>query len=57
MVSTSAVAQVTNSTAIAAMIPRGTLRSGWAVSSAANGTPSTARKNQMANGMAAQMPR
>ena len=49
--------QVTNSTAMPAMMPRGTLRSGLAVSSAASGTPSIARKNQMANGMAAQMPR
>ena len=51
------VTQVMISTVIAAMMPRGTLRSGLAVSSAASGTPSTARKNQMANGMAAQMPR
>jgi hypothetical protein len=33
---------------IAAMIPLGTLRSGSLASSAASGTPSTARKNQIA---------
>ena len=46
-----------SSTAIAAMMPRGTFRSASAVSSAASGTPSTARKNQIAKGIADQMPR
>lgn len=38
------------------MIPRGTSRSGSVASSAASGTPSMARKNQMANGSAAHTP-
>ncbi len=42
--------------AIATMIPRGIDLAGSAVSSAASGTPSTARKNQIANGRAAQTP-
>ena len=41
---------------IAAISPRGMSRLGSRVSSAASGTPSTARKNQIANGNAAQMP-
>ena len=41
---------------IAAMSPRGMSRLGSRVSSAASGTPSTARKNQIANGNAAQTP-
>ena len=36
--------------------PRGMSRLGSRVSSAASGTPSIARKNQIANGNAAQMP-
>ena len=46
--SSSIAAALTSSSAIAAMIPRGTLRSGSAASSAASGTPSMARKNQIA---------
>ena len=46
----------TTSRPIAAMIPRGIDRAGSLASSAASGTLSTARKNQMANGKAAQMP-
>jgi hypothetical protein len=38
---------------IAAMIPRGMLRAGSLAASAASGTLSTARKNQMAKGKAA----
>ena len=41
---------------IAAISPRGMSRFGSRVSSAASGTPSTARKNQIANGNAAQIP-
>ena len=37
----------TSRTPIAAMMPRGMSRFGSLVSSAASGTPSTARKNQM----------
>ena len=50
-------APVTSSSSIATMMPFGTFFSGSLASSAASGTPSTARKNQIANGMAAQMPR
>ena len=39
-----------------AIRPRGMSRLGSSVSSAASGTPSMARKNQIANGNAAQMP-
>ena len=45
-----------SSVTIAAMMPRGMERAGSLVSSAASGTPSTARKNQIAYGSAAQMP-
>ena len=38
------------------MIPRGTARTGSRASSAASGTPSTARKNQIANGKLAHTP-
>ena len=41
---------------MAAMRPRGRSRVGSRVSSAASGTPSTARKNQIAKGKAAQIP-
>ena len=41
---------------MAAIRPRGMSFFGSRVSSAASGTPSTARKNQIANGKAAQMP-
>ena len=41
---------------MAAISPRGMSFFGSRVSSAASGTPSTARKNQIANGKAAQMP-
>ena len=51
------MAAVISSTPIAAMMPLGTLRSGSLASSAASGTPSMARKNQIANGTAAQIPR
>lgn len=53
---TSTSAPVTSRTSIAATIPRGTLRSGSRASSAASGTPSRARKNQIANGTADQIP-
>jgi hypothetical protein len=46
----------TTSTPIAATIPRGIARAGSRASSAASGTLSTARKNQIAKGNAAQMP-
>jgi len=46
----------TSSTAMPAIRPRGMSRLGLSVSSAASGTPSIARKNQIANGNAAQMP-
>src|SRR5680860_720101 len=45
-----------SSVSMAAMMPFGIERAGSLVSSAASGTPSTARKNQMAYGSAAQMP-
>ena len=41
---------------MAARIPRGIALAGSRASSAASGTLSTARKNQIANGNAAQMP-
>ena len=41
---------------MAVISPRGMSFFGSRVSSAASGTPSTARKNQIANGKAAQMP-
>ena len=44
------------STSMAVMMPRGMSRAGSAASSAAKGTPSTARNSQMANGSAAQTP-
>ena len=46
----------TSSTAMPAIRPRGRSRLGSLVSSAASGTPSMARKNQIAYGNAAQMP-
>lgn len=52
----STVAPVTSSTSMDTMMPLGTFFSGSVASSAASGTPSTARKNQIANGTAAQMP-
>ncbi len=42
---------------IAPIKPRGRDLAGSFASSAANGTPSTARKNQIAKGTAAQMPK
>ena len=46
----------TSSTPMPAIRPRGMSRFGSRVSSAASGTPSMARKNQIAYGNAAQMP-
>src|SRR5918999_3803503 len=53
---TSISAANTSSTPMPAIRPRGMSRFGSRVSSAASGTPSMARKNQIAYGKAAQMP-
>ena len=53
-VSTRAAKQ--SSTIMPAMMPRGRSRLGSEDSSAASGTPSIARKNQIAYGKAAQIP-
>ena len=55
-VNTSMSSASTTSRPIAARIPRGMAVAGSRASSAASGTLSTARKNQMANGNAAQTP-